>query len=271
MTNKILQEKIYDVISIYRELSSVKDLVPSRIINTNFSKLVSIVDVTPDDLSREILRDSKIAMIQQNLRKLSSQGEFELEYFWVKRILASNHAHTTFIQFPYYENYERMTSFEMDAMKSCDIHEIHKVLFVGSGPLPMSSIMIAGKHGVYVDNLDIDKEACDLSSELIKALDLSEKVKIMHKNIFDITDFSAYNCIFVAALAGEDEGKKYNIIEHIASYAEKGTHIVLRSVSNLGALLYPEIKTDHMKNIDVLKRYDRPRGVINNIIIGRTK
>lgn len=271
MTKEILQKKIHDIVSIHGELSSTRDLVPSPIINTTFSKLVSIVNTTPADSSKEILSDSNITAIHQSLRKLSSQGESELERFWTERILASNHVHATLMQFPYFENYERMTNFEVEGMKSCNLHNNHKLLFVGSGPLPMSSIMMAGKHGLYVDNLDIDKKACELSSELIKALNLSEKVKVIHKNIFDITDFSEYKSVFIAALAGKDETEKVRIIEHVAHYAEKGTHIVLRSVSDLGTLLYPEITADHLKNIDVVKKYDRPKGIINNIIVGKTK
>jgi nicotianamine synthase len=271
MTKEILQGKIHDIVSIHGELSSARDLVPSPIINTSFSKLVSIVDTTPADSSKEILSDGKIAAIQQSLRRLSSQGESELERFWTERILASNHVHATLIQFPYFENYERMTNFEVEGMKSCNLHDSHKLLFVGSGPLPLSSIIMAGKHGYYIDNLEIDKKACDLSIELIKALNLSEKVKVIHKNIFDITDFSEYKSVFIAALAGKDETEKKRIIEHVVYYAEKGTHIVLRNASDLGTLLYPEITVDHLKNIDVVKKYDRPNGVINSIIVGKTK
>lgn len=271
MTKEILQEKIHDIVSIHGELSSARDLVPSTIINTNFSKLVSIVDTTPADSSKEILSDRKIAAIQHNLRKLSSQGESELERFWAEQIIKSNHAQATLVRFPYFENYERMTDFEVAGMKSCDFHDSYKVLFVGSGPLPLSSIMMAGKHGFSVDNLDIDEKACQLSRDLIKELNLSEKVRVIHKNIFDITNFSQYKGIFIAALAGRNESEKIGIIEHVARHAEKGTHIVLRSVSDLGTLLYPEITADHLKSIDVVKKYERPKGVINNIIVGKTK
>lgn len=271
MTKEILQEKINNIVSIYGELSSARDLVPSPIVNVNFSKLVSIVDATPAHLSKEILSDSKIEGIRQKLRKLSSQGESELERLWAKRILSSDRVYATLTRFPYFENYERMTDFEVEGMKSCDLHDSHKILFVGSGPLPLSSIMMAGKHGFDVDNIDIDKKACDLSSKLIKVFNLSEKVKVLHKNIFDIIDFSEYKSIFIAALAGKDEAEKIRIINHVALYAEKGTHIILRSVADLGTLLYPEITADHLKSIDVVKKYNRPKGVINNIIVGKTK
>jgi len=271
MTERVLQKKIHDIVSIHRELSSAKDLVPSPIINTSFSKLVTIVDTTPADSSKEILSDSKITAIQENLRQLSSEGESELEYFWAEKILTSNRAQTTLFQFPYFENYEKMIDFEIQGIKMSKLGKKHKVLFVGSGSLPLSSIMMATKYGLSVDNLDIDTKACELSSNVIKILNLSDKVSVLHKNIFDIRDFSEYKSIFIAALAGRNEVEKIDIIEHVACHAKKGTHIILRSASDLGILLYPEITINHLKNIDVIKKCERPKGVINSIIIGKTK
>ncbi len=271
MTKEILQRKIRDITSIHGELLSARDLIPSSVINTSFEKLVGIVDTTPADSSKEILSDGKIAAIQQSLRRLSSQGESELERFWAERILESDHTQTTLMRFPYFKNYERMTDFEVDGMMSCDLHENHKILFVGSGPLPLSSIMMAQKYGFSVDNLDVDKKACELASGIIERLNLSEKLKVIHKDILDITDFSRYESVFIAALVGRDEAEKIRIIDHVAHYAEKGIHIVLRSVSDLGTLLYPEITAEHLKSIDVVKRCERPKGVINNIIVGKTK
>jgi len=271
MTEKVLQEKIQDIVSIHGKLSSARSLAPSRMVNTNFSKLVGMVNTTLTESSMEILGDKKITAIQGNLRRLSLEGESELERFWAERILGSNCPQATMTEFPYFKNYEIMTDFEVEGMKSCDLHEKHKVLFAGSGSLPLSSIMMAEKHGFNVDNLDIDKKACTISRNIIKSLNLSNKVRVINKNIFDITNFSTYNAIFVAAHVGKDEAEKIEVIEHIAKYGEKGTHIILRSVTNLGVLLYPEINIDHLRNIEVLRKYDRPKGVINNIIVGKIK
>jgi len=272
MTKKVLQEKtIRDIISIHGELSSAKNLTPSPLINGEFSKLVHIVNVTTSHSSREILGNAKIASILKDIRTLSSKGESELELFWAKKVLASDIPEAILAQFPYYENYEKMTEFEVRGMRSCDLHKNHKILFVGSGPLPLSSIMMARQHGFSVDNLDIDSNAVDVSRKIISAIGLSENVKVVKGNIFSMKDFVKYKGIFIAALVGKDEAEKIKIVSHISNQSEKGTHVILRSVSDLGTLLYPNIRVDTLKGINVLKKYDRPKGIINNIIVGKTK
>ncbi len=58
-----------------------------------------------------------------------------------------------------------------------------------------------------------------------------------------------------------------SIIRHIKRYSTKGTHIILRSVADLGNLLYPKITQTHLKGLKLIKHGAVHSGVINNIII----
>jgi nicotianamine synthase len=271
MINIILQRKKDEILNIYEELLSAKNLKPSKNINATFSELVAIVQDTPIEHSRDILDNIEIRKIQDDLRRMSSRAESELELFWVKNVLKSQNAEKILKFFPYYSNYEKMSDLEIKSMQLCDVHKGHKALFVGSGPLPLSSIMMARKCGISIDNLDMDDESCKLSKELIKKIGLSNKIKTIKGNILDIQDLSNYQTIFIAALAGENDEEKVKIIDHIVARSKTDTHIVMRSVSGLGVLLYPEISSTHLKNIKVIRRSKSPRDIINNIIIGKIK
>ena len=271
MTNTISQRKRDKILGIHGELSSAKDLKPSERINATFSELVAIVQDTHADHSKDILDDKEIRLIQHDLRRMSSRAESELELFWVKNALKSDDAEKILRVFPYYPNYEKMTDLEIESMRLCDVHKGHKALFVGSGPLPLSSIMMARKCGISIDNLDTDDEACTLSSELVERVGLSGKIKTINGNILDVQDLTGYQTIFIAALAGESEEEKTKIIDHVVARSERNTHIVMRSVSNLGTLLYPEITPAHLKDIEVIRRSESPKDIINNIIIGKKK
>ncbi len=266
-----IQNNIKELISIHEGLSSADNLKPSPKVDSNFFKLVDLVDSTPRDISDRILDENSIQAIHQDFRRIASKGEGELEKHWAQYILDSNDFREAIKRFPYIGNYEKMMKVETQAMKSCDIHNHHKVLFIGSGPLPLSSIILAERYGYRVDNLDIDITACELSSQIIAGLGLSDSIKVINKSIFDMLDFSEYDCVFIAALVGENENDKREIIEHVTNHADKGTHIVLRSVKDLGTLLYPEITDEHLKNINVLKINERQQGIINNIIVGKIK
>lgn len=271
MTNPISQRKRDKILSIHRELSSAKDLKPSESINAAFFELVGIVQDTPADHSKNILDDKEIRLIKDDLRRMSSKAESELELFWVKNALKSADAEKILKVFPYYPNYIKMTDLEIESMQLCDIHGNHKALFIGSGPLPLSSIMMARKCGISIDNLDMDDEACALSKELIERVGLSGKINTIKGNILDMQDLTGYQTIFIAALAGESEQEKIKIIDHVVARSERNAHIVMRSVSDLGMLLYPEITPLHLKDIEVIRRSESPRDIINNIIIGKKK
>ena len=271
MTKEIVKIKTNEIISIYGELSTTKNLKPSRAVNDNFSKLVDIVDNTPTDISEKILGEERINVLRSKIRELSSTGEYELETFWSENILQSNDTRTSISKFPYIKNYEVLVSNEVQALTSCGIHTHHRILFVGSGPLPLSSMIMVEKYGFLVDNVDVDISACEVSRKIVEKLGLSSTVQIINKDILEIKDFSSYDAVFVAALVGKDGEEKTKIVDHIAQHARKGTHVILRSVTDLGVLLYPEVKFEHLKSMEAVKIYDKQPGVINNLIIGRTK
>ena len=271
MKDTISQRKKDKILDIHEELSFAKNFKPSEKINATFSELVAIVQNTTTNHSKKILNDKEIRLIQDDLRKMSSKAESELELFWAKRALKSSDVEKMLRAFPYYLNYDKMTDIEIANMQLCKTHGNHKALFVGSGPLPLSSILMVRKCGISIDNLDIKKEACALSKKLIKKIGLSEKIQTIHDNILDIHNLSGYQTIFIAALAGESEEEKTKIINHVVARSEKNTHIVMRSVSGLGTLLYPEISPAHLKDMDVIRRSESPREIINNIIIGKKK
>jgi hypothetical protein len=271
MTNTILQRKRDEIRAIYAELSSAKNVKPSKRINAIFSKLVGIVQDASDAHSKAILNDPQIRLVHDNLRKISSIAESELELFWAKKILISPNAERTLRDFPYYDNYNRMIQIEIDTMLRGGVPLREKVLFVGPGPLPLSSILMAKNHAISLDNLDKDDDAYDISRKLIERVGLSDTVRTIKGNILEMNDFSEYKVIFIAALVGEDEKGKGEIISHVVSKIGEDVSLVMRNVDNLGVLLYPEVTESHLKEIEVLRRSISPKDIINTIIIGKKK
>lgn len=271
MTKTILQRKNENILKIHEVISNAKKLKPSQKINSSLSELVRIVINTSTNHSKKILLNKDIISIKKSLREISSEAESELELFWVKKILESNNPKRVIEKFPYYSNYQKMTDSEIKSMLDCQTHKNHKILFVGSGPLPLSSIIMAREHNMFIDNLDMDDVACELAEKLIKRIGLSKKINTLKGDVLDINDFSNYETVFIAALVGKDEDEKSKIINHVVSKTIKGTHIIMRSVNNLGTLLYPEVISEHLKNIEFVGKSKSPKGVINNIIIGIKK
>lgn len=270
-TKDIIKNKIEQITAVHSGLLHAKSIKPSPAINAHFSSLVDIVQNSNSSISQKILHNPKIKKIKNELRSISARGEYELERAWADVLVSSKHIWKDLEQFPYIENYKSLTDYEMHDIDSCITHQKkHRILFVGSGPLPLSSIYMAKKHNLLVDNVEIDSYAYSVSRNIIHKLKLDSLINSIHSDILQIKDFSKYNLIFVAALAGTDEKEKMSIIRHIKRYSKKGTHIVLRSVTDLGNLLYPKITSAHLKGLQLIKHGAVYNGVINNIIITKT-
>jgi len=271
MNQEIINNTINEIIDIYQQLSSQEDLKPSDTINHLFSRLVNIVLTTPDNIAQHILENQKIKGIHKKLQAICSQGEYELEYFWVNKLLKETNINNTILrQFPYYSNYEKMAELETYALYTCQLHNKHNILFVGSGPLPLSSMIMSDVYDLKIDNLDYNEEACSLSSKLLRQKNIvrNNTSEVICKDILHITDFTKYDGIIIAALVGINEEEKLRVIEHIVRHANKGTHIALRGCSKIGTLLYPEIPQKGLELINITHKYKQPRGIINNLIIG---
>lgn len=267
-TKDIIKTRIEQITAVHSGLSHAKSIKPTPVINAHFSSLVDIVQNSDSVISNKILNNPKIKKIIKELRSISARGEYELERAWANVLVHSKNIWKDIEQFPYIENYKSMTDYEMKDIDSCIAHDTkHRVLFIGSGPLPLSSIYMAKKYNLMIDNVEIDSHAYSVSRKIIYKLKLDSHINSIHSDILDIKDFSKYNLIFVAALAGTDEKEKKSVIRHIKRYSTKGTHIILRSVVDLGNLLYPKITQTHLKGLQLIKYGDTHHGVINNIII----
>lgn len=196
--------------------------------------------------------------------------------------------------FPYYQNYIDLTRLELAALyaiTSSSSASIRKIAFIGSGPLPLSSLclrdalnskdspfgvppapmtssldldtdlnaVVVGKcepEYVTLMNIDRDDEALDLSRRLCQALgtrgtgmeflcaDLGAVAKHKHKLEIDEMTKSEhglqdYDAVFLAALVGEGQEEKEDMIEKVAGQMKEGSILVVRSADGMRALLYP--------------------------------
>jgi nicotianamine synthase len=261
-----LQKKIID---IYEALSLHQDLTPREEINNLFSSLVDIVISTPKDLSAQLLSTPEIQTIQQDLLSICSKGEYELELAYAKKIRESHVPYETLAEFPYIENYKNLTAMEVEHLQP-HTSDAHRILFIGGGPLPLSAILMAQIHNIQVDILDKDETACSASKDVLQALGLEDQIRVIHGDISHTKTLETYTTVILAALVGESQQEKDKILQHIAEHTHKGTCLMLRSVQDLGKLLYPEVILNN-DAVTIVDFVHPKKDVINPILICTTK
>ncbi|KAK6121069.1 hypothetical protein DH2020_045162 [Rehmannia glutinosa] len=123
--------------------------------------------------------------------------------------------------FPYYSNYLKLGRVEFNLL-SQHCSNPSRVAFVGSGPLPLTSIVLAShpmKSAVF-HNYDIDASANSMAMRLVESHpDLSKRMEFRTTDIMDASGAALkdYNVVFLAALVGMEIEEKIRVIEHASS------------------------------------------------------
>ncbi|KAA8536741.1 hypothetical protein F0562_029219 [Nyssa sinensis] len=152
-------------------------------------------------------------------------------------------------------------------------HVPSRVVFVGSGPLPLTSIVLASYHLTTTSfhNYDIDPLANSMASRLVSSdSDLSQRMFFHTTDIMNVTsELKDYEVVFLAALVGMDKEEKVRVIDHLAKYMAPGALLMLRSAHGARAFLYPVVDPCDLQGFEVLSVFHPADEVINSVVIAR--
>ncbi|KDP27901.1 hypothetical protein JCGZ_18981 [Jatropha curcas] len=262
---------IEKVCEIYEKISGLESLTPSKNVNYLFTQLVHIcipqcqIDVTK--------LSEKVQEIRSELIKLCGQAEGLLESHF-STIIGSHENPLHHVRlFPYYSNYLKLSQLEFSMLsKNCTQIPNH-VAFVGSGPLPLTSIILATDHlrTTYFHNYDIDPSANSKALQLVSSdPNLSKRMFFHNADIMNVSSsLKEYEVIFLAALVGMDKEEKVQVINHLAEHMAPGAILLLRSAHGARAFMYPVVDPQDLQGFEVLSVFHPTDEVINSVIIAR--
>jgi|UniRef100_A0A2N9IK81 nicotianamine synthase len=263
-----LVQKVWE---LYEQISSLESLKPSKDVNTVFTKLVlTCIPPNPIDVTKLC---KKVQEMRSKLIRLCGEAEGHLESHY-STILASYENPIDHLNiFPYYSNYLKLSLLEFNTLSQHFTHVPSKIAFVGSGPLPLTSIVLASNHltNTTIHNYDIDPLANSMAIGLVSSHpDLSKRMVFHDNDIMDVTNaLKDYEVVFLAALVGMDKEEKVKVVDHLAKYMAPGALLMLRSAHGARAFLYPVLDTCDFRGFEVLSVFHPNDDVINSVVIAR--
>ncbi len=243
-----------EILPLLSEIISQDDFSPSEKINTLFSKFISQIAASSDSYFDKLISSEKILEI----RLISQHAEFLLEKEWAKKIISHE---VSLEMFPYFENYRLLVTCEYQKIKYF-LHTQKPILFVGSGPLPLSAILYAKFFSLSVVCVERDLEALELSQKVITSLGLTEKITFIHADVFEMSEFNLYNFVFVGAAVGISFSEKKELFLHLSKYFD---FLVFRSIQGLRELLYAPVPLN-LRGFTAHEHFFLPR-LINHLVI----
>ncbi|KAI3888669.1 hypothetical protein MKW92_011653 [Papaver armeniacum] len=263
---------IKNVCEIYNSLSTLESLKPSKDVDTLFTQLVhSCIPPSPIDVTK---LSTKVQEMRSKLIRLCGEAEGHLESHF-STLLGSYEIPLDHINiFPYYTNYIKLGRLEYTILSNYIANpNPNDIAFIGSGPLPLTSIVLASNHlrTTTFHNYDINPLANALARNLVAAdHDLSKRMIFHDTDIMDVTNgLSEYHVVFLAALVGMNKEEKRKVIDHLAMHMAPGSLLMLRSAHGARGFLYPIVEPSDLPGFEVLAVFHPMDEVINSVIVAR--
>ena len=241
---------------------SLPQLTPSEEVNAAFTELVDAVVAHGKE---PLLRDEDI---RRQVQQRCAVAEGKLEQYWSRRITKADNPWAELGEFPYHENYEKLTRREIGLLERaglwlCDSSE---VAMIGSGPLPLTGWWLHQLTGARITHIDASDEAIELSRGLATALDWQCKfVTGLGQSV--ALDEGRYDAIYVAGLAGETLAEKQAIVDHVRPALTPDGRLIARGAYGVRTLLYPGFAADAMKGVQLVEEYHPTDKVINSVFV----
>ena len=157
----------------------------------------------------------------------SAEKDYEVEAEFAEKVLADK-AHI--FEFPYYSSYVQT----IDAESSLLPEPPRRLLFIGSGPVPLSAILYKQKFPLArVDILDIDPVALRVGGRVARKVGTPLDKEILG-DAATIGGLDQYDAVVVALEAGPTDTAKRAVLNGLLSRVGPQTTLLVRGSPNVG-------------------------------------
>ncbi|KAF3452807.1 hypothetical protein FNV43_RR03240 [Rhamnella rubrinervis] len=262
---------IADVSKLHASIVKLESLRPSKEVNNLLTQLVKLCTL-PLKIDIKVL-PKEVQLMRESLINLCGRAEELLELEFSTFLTKVPQPLNNLILFPYYGNYLKLANMECKILIENGVVNPKKIAFVGSGPMPLTSIIMATYHlkSTHFDNIDIDEKANEVARALVASDgELEKRMKFETRNIMDVKEkLGGYDCIFLAALVGMNKEEKLKILAHINKYMKEGGILLVRSAKGARAFLYPMVEEHDLVGFELLSVVHPTNDVINSVVLLR--
>ncbi|AKB56996.1 nicotianamine synthase family protein [Methanosarcina barkeri] len=228
LSEAVLKE-ILDLYKDIRELSDEEILScssdrPEKL----FMKLDSLITRDLEsDLVFILLNKQELKPIFAHLNLFRNLYTVRLETGYAKEILASQSPWNVLEEFPFYKNYLRLVQAEFEGFK---LKAGDRVIFLGSGPLPLTLIVFFKYHAVKGTGIEQNPERAKISIETLDKLGLSKDITIINGSHFSMNpiDFLDLGIGVKAFIIAAQAGPKKEILDYLLKVIPTGCKISYR-------------------------------------------
>ncbi|KAJ0114706.1 nicotianamine synthase [Diaporthe amygdali] len=279
------------ILTLFDKLRKLDTLQPDPINGRLFNQLFDLVTISKTTTSQEerILSDPRVQAIIPELRQIWGDAEYLLELEFARKVIRGapsvSECRQLYESFPYLDQYRQLARMETNTLDTAigekGLPPVRKIAFLGSGPTPFSALCFRERLGPNVEivNIDRSEEAIDHGQRMALSLghEFSGNMSFVRAEVavsasspstsngeqnapaspaapeaLALTDLSDCDLVHFAALIGETERDKRDLLIAVAKAMKPGSLIMLRSTDSLRQCLYPKMDVDCWEVLNVV-------------------
>lgn len=208
--------------------------------------------------TQAVLQAPAIQAIQKDLHRLLSQSEFEVEMRFARSLMLEGYDIKTFSYSEHYDNMLGAEIAQIDPSRTGDL------VFVGSGPYPISAIMLQEKTKRPVICLDNNPQAVENAARLIESIGLADEI-LFQQTPGQEYDYRQAAFVIIASLVKE----KTCVLSQILATTDRIPRIVLRTTVGLKTLMYEPVDEQSLPEfgLSIAQRIQPHDTVINTALV----
>lgn len=228
--------------------------------------------------------DPRIQALMPDLWQIWGDAEYLLELDFARKVISGSPSMLNCRQlwetFPYLDQYRQLARMETNTLDTAlgerCLPPVRKIAFLGSGPTPFSALCFRERLGPDVEIVNIDRSVEAISHGQGVANALGEKnMSFVQAEIttgmvtpassddggglsappsegVSQPNLSDCDLVHFAALIGETEKDKRDLLVAVAKSMRPGALIMLRSTDSLRQILYPKMDVDCWEVLSVV-------------------
>ena len=243
------------------------DLRPGPQVDRAFTELVGLSLDLRQPESGAVL--AALGSRVDEIRLLCSAGESELESAWADRIVTAADPVAELEKFPYLANYRDLVALEVSVLRGLGARPRTAVM-LGSGPLPLTGLLMAAEHGLEVVLVDRDAVCLARGERLVDALGVSGVTSVLADVETALPPaVGSADLVLQAALVGADHAAKCDVLTRLAATMKVGAHVIARSAAGLRELLYAPADLHGIPGLTMLVEVHPHHDVVNSVLVAR--
>jgi histidine 2-aminobutanoyltransferase len=220
--------------SLHQELSQLKRGLElalqfgSNLLRQELDHLCNYLSIRDrHQLFRQLTRsnaNSSLLVLARQIRDLASQATSVLEK-QTATVLCTESAERS-------QYFKHVSLFAAEEGCAAELRHDSKLLFVGSGAIPISALSLARQFDCEVTCLDIDPQAVELSRRLLSSQTACKTIDIQLGDIHTVPDLSSYTHVWIASLVPQ----KLQVLEALQQEGHPECRVLIRFSEGLGEI-----------------------------------